>query len=311
MRRRLWRGLLVAALAGARASTDAAAAEPDYSGPSVCAPPCPEGELCVGNRCVRPAEQSPATSPLPRDRPPPQQPAPPPGSAPTTGPQPGGVGDARRASSAVGALPPPASATPAPNPPARLQHDGSPRRQADKPTSALVKRRFLALPFVGVHSYRNEEAWGYGPGLRFGTVLGGRFSDMVSLNAEVLIDFSNPRVAPAPPQERAFHVAFKPMVDIPAGAVEVVFGFKLGVFLLRSEQAAGDLVVAGDTTGISAGLDGGLFIPVSVQTSVGLLISYDLMGGSSTCVVGSGGAGGASCGPATSQALGLSAGVLF
>jgi hypothetical protein len=191
-----------------------------------------------------------------------------------------------------------------------LQHDDSPWTHGTyKPTNAQVKRSFLALPFVGVHSYRNEEARGYGPGLRLGTLLGGRFSDFVSLNAAVMIDFSNPRAAPAALEERAYHLALNPIIDVPAGAVEVIIGFKLGVFFLQTEQASGDIVVASDVTGFSVGLDGGLFVPVSVHTSVGLLLSFDLMGGDSTCVQGSG--GGASCSPSTSNVLGLSGGVLF
>lgn len=306
----------MAALVVAGGATRAGAAEPDVSAPSVCAPPCPEGELCVGNRCVRPTEQSPATSPLPRDRPPPSPPPPPPGSAPTSGPQPGGLSDADRRS-------PPGDATPPPAPP-RLVHDVPPETTY-RPTAyppqpkPRLKRTFLALPFFGFHSYQHTEANGYAPGVRVGALLGGRLNDVFSLNSWLSADFSNLRTPVEPFHERAIHAAFNPMIELPAGRLELIFGAKLGVYLLHSERPAPGFLV-GDATAVSvsdmngliAGLEAGVFVPVTAHTSVGLLLSFDLIGVNRGCLLAAN--GGSECGPPLAQnprVLGITGGVLF
>jgi len=311
MRRGRWRDLLMVALAVAGGATRAVAAEPDLAAPSVCAPPCPEGESCVGNRCQRPTDQSPATSPrLPAPQ---AQPPPPPGSAPTSGPQPSAAPDARLPSPADDSRRPPGPAPPAPYQPPRLQHDGSPWTPSTyAPTNRRVKRRFRALPFLGIHSYQHQEASGYAPGLRLGTLLGGRISDFVSLNGELTLDVSNPRADEAAFQEWAFRVAFSPMIELPAGPVALIFGAKLGVFLLRTEQINVDLIVSSELMGFSAGFDGGVFVPVSAHTSIGVLLSFDWAGANQGCLGAP--AEGSSCGsPAAHGAklLGLSGGVLF
>lgn len=131
----------------------------------------------------------------------------------------------------------PNPAAPAPYQPPRLQHDGSPWTPSTyTPTNKRVKPRFLALPFLGIHSYQHQEASAYAPGLRLGTLLGGRISDVVSLNGELTLDFSNPRAAAASFQERAFRVAFNPMIEVPAGPVALMFGAKLGAFLVSNER---------------------------------------------------------------------------
>ena len=175
-----------------------------------------------------------------------------------------------------------------------------------------MKRRFRALPFLGIHSYQHKEASGYAPGLRLGTLLGGRLSDVVSLNGELTLDFSNPRADPATFQQWAFRVAFNPMIELRAGPVAFIVGAKVGVFVLDTERASGDLVVSSELMGFSAGFDGGVFVPVSAHTSIGVLLSFDWAGANQGCLGAP--AGGSSCGsPAAHGAklLGLSGGVLF
>src|SRR6188474_1942732 len=69
-------GLLAATflLGAARAM----AADPDSDAPAVCAPPCPAGQVCIGDRCVPagPQRQAPPRAPA---APPPA--APPPGAS--------------------------------------------------------------------------------------------------------------------------------------------------------------------------------------------------------------------------------------
>jgi hypothetical protein len=309
----------MAALVVAGGATRAAAAEPDASGPSVCAPPCSEAELCVGNRCVRPTEQSAAASPLPRDQQHPPPPASPPGSAPTTGPQPSAA-DANHPSPAAGpggnSQPPPVAAAPAPSPPPQLRHDGDPwKGNTYTPTNTSVKRGVLFLPFLGVHSYVHEEANAYQPGLRFGAFLGGRTSDLVSLNGEVILDFSNVQGVQSTFSERAYHFVFSPLFDFAAGAVQLVVGPKLGIFVLSYEHLEGDISSSTELTGFSIGLNAGLFLPVSAHTSVGVLLSFDLAGANRSCVLGTGfGGGGEYCGSPAAQnpkILGMTGGVLF
>ena len=212
--------------------------------------------FCVGNRCVRPTEDSPATSPLPRDRQPPPPPAPPPGSAPTTGPQPAAEPDARPSLPPGGSQPPPVAAAPAPSPPPQLRHDADPwKGNTTAPTSTRVKRGVLFLPFLGVHSYVHEEANAYQPGLRFGAMIGGRTSDLVSLNGELILDFSNVQGVQSTFSERAYHFVFSPLFDFAAGAVQLVLGPKLGVFVLSYEHLEGDISSSTELTGFSAGVN--------------------------------------------------------
>jgi hypothetical protein len=176
-----------------------------------------------------------------------------------------------------------------------------------------VKRGFLALPFIGIHSYTQEEASAYMPGLRFGSLLGGRVSDRLSVNGELIVDFSNVRNASSSFSETAYHVVFSPLLDFAAGPLQLVVGPKLGIFLLRGEQNDTGVTFSSEKQGWSAGLNGGLFIPVSAHTSVGVLLSFDFAGANQGCLLAPGGGGGG-CGSAAAlggKVLGLTGGVLF
>jgi hypothetical protein len=176
-----------------------------------------------------------------------------------------------------------------------------------------LKPTFLVLPFLGIHSYLQEEASAYAPGLRLGSLIGGRLSDRFSLNGELILDFSNLRDDSFAFRERAYHFIFSPLFEVAAGPVQLAFGPKLGVFLLHTEQASGDLIVAGDRQGYSAGLNGGFFLPVSAHTSVGALLSFDFMGANQGCTLAIG-PGATSCGSEAAhggKVLGLTGGVLF
>lgn len=319
MRRGRWRELLMSALALAGFAARAAAAEPDLAAPSVCAPPCAEGESCIGNRCERPTERSPATlPPLPdRQSPPP----PPPGSAPTTGPQPA-VGPGANHPPPPGDAhlqPPPGDshvspipATPSSLPPPPLSQDID---QSTRTTYTLsntrVKRGFLALPFVGLHSYAHADASAYAPGLRVGSLFGGRVGDHWSLNGELMIDFSNVPDASVAFSERAYYFLFSPLYDVAAGPVQLVFGPKLGIFVLRTEDG-GDVVRSTEVQGWSAGLNAGVFVPVFSRMSIGGLLSFDFAGANQGCLAALSPSN--TCGsPAAHGAkiLGLTGGILF
>jgi len=179
-----------------------------------------------------------------------------------------------------------------------------------------VNRGFLALPFVGIHSYAQEEASAYSPGVRFGSVLGGRVTQRLSLNGEVIVDISNVRGASADFSERAYHFVFSPLLDVAAGPVQLVFGPKLGIFVLSTAQRGGKVIVTSDVIGFSAGLNGGLFLPVSAHTSIGVLLSFDFAGANQSCVFvpGQSVALVSPCGSEAAhggKVLGLTGGVLF
>ena len=134
------------------------------------------------------------------------------------------------------------------------------------------------MPFAGLHSYRNDNATGIDPGLRLGTFLGGRINDIASLNAELRLDITNPSDIPPGTDftEVVFAFTFSPLFQIPAGAVEIVVGPKLGAFVLYAEQSDAGGSASADVTGLVAGANLGVFVPVSPTTSLGVLISYDL-----------------------------------
>ena len=281
-------GLLAAVvLAGA---ARAMAADPDPGAPSVCVPPCGSSEICVGQTCVAP-DRRPA--PRARPAPPPVDPTPsaPPGSAPTTGPQPSGPGVSPLAQ-------PPPQPTFAPPPPAYLPpgYPGAPVPggyyyapppgyaypppvvYAPVPRAPRTKRGFLALPQLGVHSLQNQAAASYDPGLRIGTILGGRFSDRFSLNADLAFDVSNVHdLAPGDSfREWTFTLAICPLFLLPVGPLEILTGPKTGYYFVRGEQQVMNFSQQLRGTGLELGLDAGVFLPVSPKTSLGVLFSFEL-----------------------------------
>jgi len=136
------------------------------------------------------------------------------------------------------------------------------------------KRIFLAMPFLGAHSYQHPEARNTSPGLRVGSFFGGRITDTTSLNAELRIDVTNANNSDF--SEYRIGLAFSPLWQLTAGTVDLVLGPKLGMFLVRSrlENAAG----ASDAraTGWFGGVNFGLFFPASPATSLGAMLSLEL-----------------------------------
>ncbi|HEY7374808.1 MAG TPA: hypothetical protein VIF57_21770 [Polyangia bacterium] len=322
------------AVAGAGVPRAASAAEADPGEPSVCAPPCADGETCTGGRCLAPRRRArpqaaeappqpkppasatylgvpqaapgraaaaptpPAPAPAPaaptpgQAYPPPPQPdrypppppgyyypPPPPGRAPPPPPgyyyypppQPG------RAPPPPGAYqypyaypyapPPPGTYYPAPPPP------------------AYRKRRFLTLPYLGIHSYQNQEASAYDPGARFGVLLGGRIGDVASLNGELSINRSNVHGQPSTSRFEETNVvfAFSPLFQLPAGPVELALGPKLGIFVIETSLSDPTVALDQNMEGYVLGANLGLFFPVSPRTSLGVLLSYDLLFADRAC----------------------------
>src|SRR5437868_1046483 len=64
MRGRTWGLVLLGSALAMGSAAPRAVAAPDATEPSVCAPPCPDGQICVGQACVTPGRR--AAPPPPR-----------------------------------------------------------------------------------------------------------------------------------------------------------------------------------------------------------------------------------------------------
>jgi len=269
--RQLWLGFLVTALAVVVNARSAAAKEPP---PAACTPPCQPGETCFGGACMVPAARPnppPAFPPPPGAPPPAYPPSPPPGAPPPLGAPP-------VYAPAAGYRPPP----PMP-PPVGFYED------AAKPVRT---RRFMAVPYIGTHSYQSEANRAYFPGFRIGTLIGGRVTEQLSLNWELTFDISNIDTAPATPSssEFAFDFAFSPMFHIPAGVAEFLVGPKLGVFWVHTDvrNNSSYTTESHQGTGILGGLTAGTFMNVSSTVALGFLLSGELRKVEHACTVNPG-----------------------
>jgi hypothetical protein len=281
----------------ARRPTTPPPAQPPPASPPPSGPASPPGQpTTAAPRPAAPAPaQQPGTAPPPPAgyAPPPGTYPPPPGTYPPPPPgyyQPPPPGYYQPP---PGQQPPPGSYQPPPGyyapPPGYYPPPGyaPPGTYYPPPPRRLRKKRgFLAMPYLGAHSYRNGDASAYDAGLRLGSLIGGRINDIFSLNGEMTIDVSNRNDVPSGTdyQEWNLNVAFSPLLQIPAGGVELVFGPKLGLFFLNIEQSDSGSTAEVDVTGWLAGLNAGLLFPVSPTTSLGLLVSYQLLWAESACV---------------------------
>jgi hypothetical protein len=137
-----------------------------------------------------------------------------------------------------------------------------------------------------MHSYRNSTATTLDAGLRLGVLLGGRLNQNFSLNGEMTIDSTNPNNVPAGVDvtETVVDLAFSPLVHLPAGSGDFVFGPKLGVFASEATSSGGG---SASTNGTVLGLNVGAFFAVSDGASLGVLLSYELKSVDEVCVSGS------------------------
>jgi hypothetical protein len=170
------------------------------------------------------------------------------------------------------------------------------------------------MPYVGMHSYQEQDASDLGPGLRFGSFVGGRVNDICSLNAELSVDIVNANNIPAGTDFSEYFIdfAFSPLFQIPAGSVEVVIGPKAGLFIGRGRQRDATSDLSLEATGLVFGANAGLFFPVSPTTSLGVLVSWETKDIENTCVRSAGQFETcSSVSSPTQQIVGLTAGALF
>lgn len=218
------------------------------------------------------------------------------GSAGATAPQPTGPpepGNAPPAQAPPSSPPPPGYAPPPGYPPPYYYYYYPPPQPLGwyyvpaplpiPPKPPRLKRVFLALPYFGVHTYQNGEASDYDPGLRFGSFLGARLNDRISLNADLTVDISNAGRAGGAFREYSIALAFAPMLQLPARLLEIVVGPKAGLFILNTETTSGGVTYGGTQPGVVFGIDTGVFLSVSPTTSMGVLLAFELRQANDDC----------------------------
>ena len=226
----------------------------------------------VATPAPAPAPSAPAPAPAyPAPATPPPAPAATP-PAPAPAPSPAfGKGYPQPASS----YPPPPYAyqpRPAPGPPPLPPHTG-----------------FLALPYVGIHSFSGDGTSGLDPGLRLGAFLGGVVSEIFSANGEVTIDVMNPRTPGFDSSEWMAHFTFSPLFHARANSAEVVIGPKLGLWTLSAHGSDGIETIDVAEQGWTIGGNVGVFFAVGGGgTSLGMLLSVANLQISHACVTRTG-----------------------
>ena len=166
--------------------------------------------------------------------------------------------------------------------------------------------RFLAIPYLGIHSYQNQEASAYDPGARVGALIGAR-GDVLSFNVEVTVDFSNIHRSASgfSYQEHAYDIAFSPLFLASAGRLELAIGPKVGVFMIDTTVKDAGGSYGYSASGYVAGVNGGVFMPLSPRASLGILLSFKRMWMSGGCAHRACGAGATSAAPATGRCAAL------
>jgi hypothetical protein len=128
--------------------------------------------------------------------------------------------------------------------------------------------RLLVLPFVGVQSYQtgyNQDA--YDLGFRAGAIVGWRYRDFLSLNAQVATEsFSPPGY-----DERTWEWAFSPLAEFDDGKVVLALGPMLGYWRRTSERRTFSLLLPASErdSGWVWGINAGFFVRTVVGVSVG------------------------------------------
>jgi hypothetical protein len=223
-----------------------------------------------------PAAPAPAYPPAPQPGayPPPGYPQqPPPGYAPQQ-PPPG-----------YSQQPPPGYAPQQPGYPPQAQPGYPPGAQPGYPAAAEAyeeaepraqRRRFLILPYLGLHSLAGKNADNFGLGFRTGIVAGYQLNPSISLNGELLIDVPNQKNASADTTMVVVNMGFSPFFHLPAGPLELLLGPKLGFAVVSRETKFTTSKTKDTQTAFDLGTNFGLFFPLGNKMSIGGLITLDL-----------------------------------
>jgi hypothetical protein len=187
--------------------------------------------------------------------------------------------------------PPPGYYQPAP-PPGYYPPPGYGYRPPPAPRPPPRTHGFLALPYFGAAWHVGSSGSDMGVGAMFGTLLGGRLNPMFSLNGELRIDVINFKNVPAFMQRSAgeYDFAFSPLFHVQFETGEFVVGPKFGIFGF-SEQDSDYGVMTGQITssGVSYGVNTGVFFALGRIMSLGGLVSYTVRDPSQVCTTPTGG----------------------
>jgi hypothetical protein len=286
----LMRTSVVAAIFAAGAGTGSIA----WAQGANCNPACAAGQVCVQGTCMVPAPPPPAAyPPPPAYAQPPGAYQPPPAGAPAPDyqQQPPQAGAPAYAVPPVGNGYPPSQGNGYPPPQGYAQPQGNgyppPPPAAYAPPPPTGRHGFLAMPYLGIHSFvgDNATADNTGPGMRLGVLLGGSVSPMFSINGELTIDFINSKNVQEGVDHNAFDfvLALSPLVHIPAGNLEAVFGPILGLRGASTEDQAGGLTAKSRASGLTVGARAGAFVAVTPGASLGGFVTAEIRTVSKYC----------------------------
>jgi hypothetical protein len=134
---------------------------------------------------------------------------------------------------------------------------------------------FQPMLYAGVHSLTRDDTRDTGPGLRVGTMLGGRATEVVSANGEITIDILNIETsAGSSASGTMFQMAFSPLFHATTASADIVIGPRLGAWALSSQASAGGVSANVDEQGWTFGANAGAFLPVGQgSTALGMLFS--------------------------------------
>jgi hypothetical protein len=198
----------------------------------------------------------------------------------------GSAGAQQPAARAEPAPPPEVEAAPTP-PPAV---GAAPPRVLEPPSSDSRRSGVLIVPFVGLHSFQNDDAKNLDAGLRVGVLVGGRINEMLSIGGQAALDVVNPKNVPSGEDVTAWqlHVALSPLLHAQTGPIEIVLGPKLGFFFLH-EDISGSLGSGSESIhGWLYGANLGAFAAANAKVSIGGLLSFDFEKATEACFTVSG-----------------------
>lgn len=130
--------------------------------------------------------------------------------------------------------------------------------------------------YAGLHSFSGDGTSGTDPGLRIGTILGGRVSESFSANGEITIDvinFDAPDGATA--SGGMAQMTFSPLFHASTPTAELVIGPKFGAWAMANEASSAGVTATVEEQGWTFGANAGVFFPVGTgTTSLGMLFSF-------------------------------------
>jgi len=145
---------------------------------------------------------------------------------------------------------------------------------------------FLALPYIGTESHTGSSGAAYNPGFIIGALIGGRLNPAFSLNGELRADILSLKGVPQNEKWEAseFDFAFSPLFHVQFPAGEFVVGPKLGIFGYEERDSINGTETHKQTwSGVTYGVNAGVFLAVSRIMSLGGMLSYTVRDPSQVC----------------------------